>query len=85
MIKQSDIAGIVLVAVISLIASFFLSNAIINKPENRSTKVEVVHPISAEFISPSEKIFNDSAINITEVITISPDGPQDPFHSEEEN
>lgn len=78
MIKKSDLASIILIAAISLVAAFFIGNALINTPENRSTKVEVVNPISSEFGQPSDKIFNDNAIDITEKIQIGGE-TKDPF------
>lgn len=79
MIKQSDVAMLILVISISLLASFFLGNAIINTPENRSEQVEIVTPISAEFPTPSPEIFNDSAINPTEAIEIGNSNQNQPF------
>ena len=82
MIKRGDIATIILVVFVSLVASFFISNALINKPENRSSKVEVVHKIDTEFNQPSDKIFNDSAIDPTELIQIGGDKQDKPFSNE---
>ncbi|HEX9679124.1 MAG TPA: hypothetical protein VGA08_00700 [Candidatus Saccharimonadales bacterium] len=79
MIKQGDIAVVILVVSISLVASYFLGNAIINTDANRSTEVEVINPISAEFGVPSDNIFNDEALNPTELIRIGDDGTNTPF------
>lgn len=83
MIKQSDIAMIILVASLSMVASYFIGDAIINTDENRSTDVEVVTPISPEFLLPSTEIFNDNAINPTELIKIGDDNTDQPFRSAE--
>lgn len=82
MIKQGDLASIILAATVSLVASFFISNALINKPENRSSKVEVVRKIDTEFTQPSDKIFNDNAIDPTELIQIGGDKKDKPFPNE---
>lgn len=83
MIKQSDIAVIILVASISLVASYFIGNSIINTDANRSTDVEVAVPISPEFPQPSTRIFHDDAINPTELIQIGNEQSDDrPFNQE---
>lgn len=79
MIKQSDLATLILVISISLVASFFIGNALINTPENRSSEVEVVSPISPDFVQPSTDIFNDNAINPTETIKIGNSNQNQPF------
>jgi len=84
MIKQSDIAVIILVASLSLVASYFIGNAVINTESNRSTEVEVVTPISSEFPQPSTDIFNDDAINPTEIIRIGEDPSERPFNQQDD-
>jgi len=79
MIKQNDIAVIILVVSISLVASYFIGNAVINTDANRSTEVEQVAPISPEFAQPDTSIFNDSAVNPTELIKIGSGGSDTPF------
>jgi hypothetical protein len=79
MIKQSDIAIIILVISISLVASFFLGDALINTNENRSAEVEVVTPISNQFSQPDFAIFNNESINPTELIQIGQTNTKDPF------
>lgn len=79
MIKQSDIAMIILVAAISFLAAFFVGSTVINTSDAKSTAVEVAVPISAEFPEPSSKIFNDDAINPTELIKIGDANKDKPF------
>ena len=79
MIKQNDIAVIILVVSISLVASYFVGNALINTDANRSTEVEKVSAISAEFPQPDTDIFNESAVNPTELIKIGSGGSDTPF------
>lgn len=83
MIKQTDIAIIILVASVSLVASYFIGDALINTDASRSTEVEVVTPISADFPIPSPEIFNDKAINPTELIKIGDDTTDKPFRQQE--
>lgn len=84
MIKQSDIAVIILVSSLSLVASYFIGNTIINTDQNRSAEVEVANPISPNFSQPSANIFNDQAINPTELIRIGDDSTDTPFNQPEE-
>ena len=79
MIKQSDIAMIILVAIISLIAAYFIGGALINSPESRKTEVEIAVPFSATFPEPSKKIFNENSINPTEKIKIGETNQNEPF------
>lgn len=85
MIKQNDIAVIVLVVSISLLASYFLGNSLINTDANRSTPVEQVTLISPDFPQPSTDIFNDSAVNPTELIEIGSGGSEAPFLPDNDN
>ncbi len=79
MMKSSDIAMIIFVASISLVAAYLIGGALINSPESRSTSVEVAVPIGTEFLEPSNKIFNDNSINPTEKIKIGEADSNKPF------
>ena len=79
MIKQGDIAMIVLVTAISLVVAYLVSGVLINSPDSRSTPVEIAIPISAEFAEPDPEIFNDNAINPTELIKIGDANTTSPF------
>ncbi len=82
MIKQSDVAMIILVTVISLVAAYLVSGALINSPDSRSTPVEIAVPISAEFPEPDIRIFNSNSINPTELIKIGGGSSPNPFQGE---
>lgn len=79
MIKQSDIALIILVSGLSLVASFVIGNAVINTDKNRTAQIEVVTAITSNFSEPSNKIFNENAINPTELIQIGENQVDKPF------
>ena len=79
MIKQNDIALIILITSIALVASWFVAGSIINSPDNRSQEVEIIRPISADFTIPPESVFNDNAINPTELIRLTGNNTQKPF------
>ena len=77
--KKNDIALIVLIVSISLVGTYFIAKAIIGEPKNSAVSAEVVEPISADIVQPSNKIFNKDAINPTVNIQIGNSANQQPF------
>ena len=77
--KQKDIALIVVIVFVSVIASLFVSRLIFVKPANRQQKVEVVQPISPDITKPDSAYFNTNAFDPTQPITISQNANPDPF------
>ncbi len=82
MIRQKDIAALILIVSVVLVVSYLAGNAIINSPKNRSAEVEVVTPIDPDFPSPDPKIFNSESINPTEIIRIGGNKTDKPFEDE---
>lgn len=82
MIKQSDIAVLILITAISLVVAYFIGNAVINSPDSRSTLVEIAIPISEDFPEPDVRIFNKDSINLTEKIEIGDSNTVNPFESQ---
>jgi hypothetical protein len=78
--KQKDIAVIIVVAFISAVASFVLSNKLFVSPHNRSQEAEIVDPITASFNTPSSKYFNQNSINPTQSTVIGNEVNQNPFN-----
>lgn len=68
--KNSDKAGIVLIASLSILVAYFVAGAVIGNPSNESTKVKTVEPISSEVVKPDSSIFNPDAINPTVEVVI---------------
>ena len=79
MIKQTDIAMLVLITAISLVAAYLIGGALINSPESRSTPVEIAIPINTDFPEPDTRIFNANSINPTEKIEIGDSNTNAPF------
>lgn len=78
--KQKDIVVIVVVIVISGVASFVISNALFGGAKNKTAQVEVVQEITSEFDdTPDEKYFNTKSENPTQVIEIDNNDNQQPF------
>lgn len=83
MMKQSDIAMVILVASLTLLVSFVIGGRLINSPNVRTTEVERVVSISADFPVPdTTTIFNEDAINPTQLIQIGNSNTEQPFETE---
>ena len=68
--KQKDVVVVLIIAVISAIASFVLSNTLFASPQHRQQQVEVVSAISPNFSTPDPKYFNASAVDLTQLVQI---------------
>ena len=77
--RKNDIALLVLIVSITLVASFFVVKALFGEPQKQATKVEKVDEISSSLVQPSKSIFNKDAINPTVVIQIGSPENQQPF------
>ncbi|OGL30364.1 hypothetical protein A3D14_02940 [Candidatus Saccharibacteria bacterium RIFCSPHIGHO2_02_FULL_47_12] len=77
--KQKDIVLIILVVFISTVVAFVFSSFVLSPSKNRSTKVEVVQPITDEFKTPDKKYFNSNSIDPTQLIQIGNSQNPDPF------
>jgi len=78
--KQKDVALIIVIAFISAIVSFVVSNKLFVTPSNRQQQVEVVDPITASFQTPDKKYFNNSSIDPTQASQLGTSSNQDPFN-----
>jgi hypothetical protein len=79
--KQKDIALIIVVIVISVIAALFISKAFLATPKQRSQTVEKVEPIVADFPQPDKRYFNPNSINPTALIRIGDKTNPTPFNT----
>ncbi len=80
--KQNDIALLILLVFISVVASFFIGNKIISPSQASSQKVEVVEKINSEFPQPDPTVFNSDALNPTREIRIGTGNSTQPIQSE---
>lgn len=78
--KQKDVAMIIVIAFISAVVSFVVSNKLFVTPSNRAQQVEVVDPIQANFQNPDKKYFNASSIDPTQTSTIGNGSNDNPFN-----
>ncbi|MGH7142476.1 MAG: hypothetical protein ACREF5_03385 [Candidatus Saccharimonadales bacterium] len=77
--KQKDVALIILIAGISGVISFVVSNFIFASPANSQQKVAVVDPISTEFTTPNTQFFNNQSIDPTQLIEVQNSNNSNPF------
>lgn len=68
--KNTDIAGIILIAAISMIVAYFVADTILGKPAAQSAKVKSVDTITSGVESPEASVFNKDAINPTVEVII---------------
>ena len=68
--KSTDIAAIILIASLSMLAAYFIADAMIGKPGGQSAKVKSVEKITADVQEPDTSVFNKDAINPTVQVII---------------
>jgi hypothetical protein len=79
-VKQKDVALIIVIAFVSAIVSFVVSNKLFVTPSNRQQQVEVVDPINSSFQTPDKKYFNSNSVDPTPAAQIGTDTNQNPFN-----
>jgi hypothetical protein len=77
--KQKDIALIIVLAAVSAVVSFLLSDWLFAKPADRQQQVEKVDVITSDFEQPNARYFNAEAVNPTQNIKIGPGENPNPF------
>lgn len=82
--KQKDILLIVVVVIISGGVSLFVSSLLFKVPKAQETKVEVVQPITAEFVQPDPRYFNNTSIDPTQNISIGGNQNPAPFNDKKQ-
>lgn len=77
--KQKDIAIIVVTGIVAAIFALVLTQIFFVPKNTQERQVEVVDPISADFKTPDNKVFNENAINPTQLIQIGDGNNSTPF------
>lgn len=72
--KNSDYAAIILIASISMLAAYFVAQAVIGQPGAETAKVKTVEQITSDVTQPDETVFNKDAINPTVPVIIGSQG-----------
>lgn len=78
--KQKDIALVLIIAFVSAVVSFVVSNKVFVTPANRQQPVEVVDVINSSFQQPDSKYFNGNSIDPTLSSTLGTGNNQNPFN-----
>ncbi len=73
--KNTDIALIILISTISVVASYFIGNAILGDPNDRVESVSYMTPISDTIDQPDSDTYNAYALNPTVEIYVGNCGP----------
>lgn len=79
MIQRKDVLLIAVVVIFAGIISLTVSTIFFTSSKQRNLKAETVQPITAEFQRPDEEVFNDKAINPTQLIHIGDSTNPQPF------
>lgn len=72
--KRTEIATIILIASISVLIAYVVTQSALGGIKNENVKVKTIERIDSSFEKPSESIFNANAINPTVEVQISNDG-----------
>lgn len=77
--KQKDIAMIIIVAFVSAVIAFVVSNWLFGGQKSGEQTAEVIDVISGDFSQPPEKYFNANSVNPTKLIEIGGETNPNPF------
>jgi mannitol-specific phosphotransferase system IIBC component len=77
--KQKDIATIAVVAIVAAVISLLVTQTIFVSKKSRELTAETVEPINATFNQPDKTVFNQNAINPTQLIQIGDSTRSTPF------
>lgn len=72
--KKTELATIVLIALISILVAYFVTQSVLGGASNESVKVKSIDRIESTFQDPSTTIFNAQAINPTVEVKITNNG-----------
>ena len=69
--KKTDIAMIVLIASVAVMAAFFIGNSLpFLKPSEEGVKIQTIEAITPEVEEPDATVFNEDAINPTVEVVV---------------
>lgn len=73
--KKTDIAMIILIAVVGVMVAFFGARAILGDQASEPQKVPSIEKITTDIDEPDVRIFNNNAINPSIEVEIDSDTP----------
>lgn len=68
--KKTDIAMIILIALLSTMTAYFVANSLAGDMVNEPVKVKTISSISSDVPEPNKDVFNSNAINPTVEVII---------------
>ena len=74
--KKTDIAMIIFIATISVLASFFITRSILGDPNTETVTVKTIEAIDIEIVEPDKSIFNSDAINPAVKVELNSDASE---------
>lgn len=74
--KNTDIALVILISVISILVSYWVGGAILGNPSEKTETTNYLDTISGDLQAPDRETFNPTMINPTEEIIIGSCDPQ---------
>lgn len=77
--KQKDIAVIIAVAFFAAVISLLLTQTLFVSKDKKELTAQKVQPLSSEFNQPDNTVFNENAINPTQLIQIGDSNNSQPF------
>ena len=75
--KNTDIALVVMIALVATVISYFVGNALLGDPNEKVTTVEYMDVISSEVGDPDVESFNVDALNPTVEVYVGNCGPME--------
>ena len=75
--KNTDIALVVMIALVTTVAAYFLGNAILGDPNNNVTTVSYIDVIDSDVDEPDVESFNIDALNPTVEVYVGNCGPME--------
>ncbi|MBR6166572.1 hypothetical protein IKQ65_03005 [Candidatus Saccharibacteria bacterium] len=75
--KNTDIALVIMIALVSTVVSYFLGNALLGDPNERVVNVDYMDVIGSNVDEPDEESFNVDAINPTVEVYVGNCGPME--------
>lgn len=77
--KSTDWAAIIIVVAVSAVFAFVLGGTFISSDDDKTAQIEEVTEISEDFGTPNPEVFNDEAINLTQIVEITESESTQPF------
>jgi len=74
--KKTDIAMIILIATVCVLAAFFITRSVLGEPGSETVNVKTIERIDAIIAQPDPNIFNKDAINPAIQVEINDDSSQ---------